>query len=179
MSEENKKCENCDNDHDGNYGSGRFCSNKCARGFSTKNKRQEINEKVSKKLLGYDDGLTKQQRIQQKIANKHASYIRETEITTLKQLSSRTVIKILKRMKLSCSNCNWFVDGAICDLHHIVERKNNGTDEHNNLCYICPNCHRLVHSGLIDSKKLINLHDYIGDEWKKYYYVKNSKIFKI
>lgn len=45
-----KKCENCDNDHDGNYGSGRFCSNKCSRSFSTKNKRSLINKKVSKSL---------------------------------------------------------------------------------------------------------------------------------
>ncbi len=44
------KCENCNNDHDGSYGSGRFCSSKCARGFSTKEKREEINKKVSKKL---------------------------------------------------------------------------------------------------------------------------------
>lgn len=45
-------CENCEKEHDGKYGSGRFCSSKCARGFSTKNKRKEINEKVSKKLKG-------------------------------------------------------------------------------------------------------------------------------
>jgi len=45
-----KKCENCDNDHNGNYGSGRFCSSKCARGFSTKEKRSLINKKVSDKL---------------------------------------------------------------------------------------------------------------------------------
>jgi len=43
-------CENCDKEHDSSYGSGRFCSSKCARGFSTKAKRKEINEKVSKKL---------------------------------------------------------------------------------------------------------------------------------
>lgn len=42
-------CENCKNEHDGQYGSGRFCSSKCARGFSTKEKRSLINEKVSKK----------------------------------------------------------------------------------------------------------------------------------
>ena len=36
--------------HDGSYGSGRFCSCKCARGFSTKTKRSEINTKVSLKL---------------------------------------------------------------------------------------------------------------------------------
>ncbi len=41
-------CENCNIEHDGSYGSGRFCSSKCARGFSTKTKRKEINEKVSK-----------------------------------------------------------------------------------------------------------------------------------
>ena len=43
-------CENCEKEHDGSYGSGRFCSSKCARGFSTKAKRKEINEKLSKKL---------------------------------------------------------------------------------------------------------------------------------
>lgn len=44
-------CENCNKEHDGSYGSGRFCSCKCARGFSSKEKRHEINEKVSKTLL--------------------------------------------------------------------------------------------------------------------------------
>lgn len=40
-------CENCTNKHNGKFGSGRFCSSKCARGFSTKNKRDEINKKIS------------------------------------------------------------------------------------------------------------------------------------
>jgi hypothetical protein len=43
-------CENCNNIHNKLYGSGRFCSEKCSRSFSTKNKRSEINEKVSEKL---------------------------------------------------------------------------------------------------------------------------------
>lgn len=42
-------CENCGNEHDGSYGSGRFCSSKCARGFSAK-KTAEIKQKISKKL---------------------------------------------------------------------------------------------------------------------------------
>jgi hypothetical protein len=41
------KCERCQNNHDGNYGSGRFCSTKCARGFSTKEKRELVNQKVT------------------------------------------------------------------------------------------------------------------------------------
>jgi len=44
-------CENCQNKHDGNYGSGRFCCCKCSKSFSTKNKRKEINDKVSLTLL--------------------------------------------------------------------------------------------------------------------------------
>jgi hypothetical protein len=47
-----KICENCQKEHDGTYGSGRFCSAECARGFSTKAKRSLINEVVSKKLSG-------------------------------------------------------------------------------------------------------------------------------
>ncbi len=45
-------CENCNKDHHGTYGSGRFCCVTCARGFSTKNKRTEINKKVSAKISG-------------------------------------------------------------------------------------------------------------------------------
>ena len=43
-------CEYCGLSHEREYGSGRFCSAHCARGFSSKEKRLEINIKVSKKL---------------------------------------------------------------------------------------------------------------------------------
>ncbi len=45
-------CENCSKDHEGLYATGRFCSQQCARSFSTKSKRKEINKKVSKALAG-------------------------------------------------------------------------------------------------------------------------------
>lgn len=47
----NNICENCGCSHDGSYGSGRFCSAKCARCFSTKRNRADISKKVSTKLL--------------------------------------------------------------------------------------------------------------------------------
>ena len=47
----NNICENCGCSHDGSYGSGRFCSAKCARGFSTKRNRADISKKVSMTLL--------------------------------------------------------------------------------------------------------------------------------
>lgn len=46
------KCEHCKINHDKMYGSGRFCSQSCAKKFSTSLKRKEINEKVSLKLSG-------------------------------------------------------------------------------------------------------------------------------
>ena len=45
-----KTCENCPKKHNGSYGSGRFCSLKCSRSFSTKAKRNEINEALSLKM---------------------------------------------------------------------------------------------------------------------------------
>lgn len=45
-------CENCEKEYLIIYGSGRFCCEKCARSFSTKNKRLEINKAVSEKLKG-------------------------------------------------------------------------------------------------------------------------------
>lgn len=43
-------CEKCLKEHDGIFGSGRFCSTSCARSFATKSKRSLINKKVSDKL---------------------------------------------------------------------------------------------------------------------------------
>jgi hypothetical protein len=53
-------CENCGIEHEGNYGSGRFCSSKCARGFSTSKKRKEINNKISKKISDKKRFVTKE-----------------------------------------------------------------------------------------------------------------------
>ncbi len=49
------KCKNCHINEAikySKYTTGEFCSRKCARGFSSKEKRIEINNKVSKKLKG-------------------------------------------------------------------------------------------------------------------------------
>jgi len=43
-------CEYCEREHNGSYGSGRFCSSKCAKTYSTSIKRPEINKKVSKTI---------------------------------------------------------------------------------------------------------------------------------
>lgn len=52
------KCETCGKNHDGSYGSGRFCCQACARSFATSKNRKEINQKVSKSLKGKPITLT-------------------------------------------------------------------------------------------------------------------------
>lgn len=63
------ECEFCKKNHDGSYGGGRFCCVKCAKAFSTKNKRKEINEKISKANKGRKLSLKHKKKISE--ANKN------------------------------------------------------------------------------------------------------------
>lgn len=45
-------CETCEKQHTGNYASGRFCSEICARSFASRKSRNERNKKISKALKG-------------------------------------------------------------------------------------------------------------------------------
>lgn len=83
-------------------------------------------------------------------------------------LSKRTICKIMKRLGVGCSLCGW--KEAACDIHHINGRTCENADDHENLSYICPNCHRMCHAGLIPKEKLINLKNFIGDRWKEHYF---------
>lgn len=189
-------CENCNKEHDGKYGSGRFCSKQCSKSFSTKNKRKEINEKISKSLIGkkhtedHKDKISKSQigkilsdETKNKISNTKTGISRTEqqkinisigvlkskgkEINSILDISPRTVTKILERMNIGCSRCGW--NESTCDIHHINGRKIEDFNNHKNLCLLCPNCHRLVHTNKISKDELIPLSIYIGDKWKLYY----------
>ena len=45
-------CEKCNSNHNGEYGSGRFCSQKCSRSYSTSLNRILINEKIGSAIKG-------------------------------------------------------------------------------------------------------------------------------
>jgi len=92
------------------------------------------------------------------------------EISSIKELSKRTVTKIFQRMNLGCSRCGW--NESTCDLHHIHGRKIENADDHSNLCYICPNCHRLIHTHKISTQELeqFSLDKIIKDKWREFYY---------
>lgn len=90
-------------------------------------------------------------------------------------LPKRTIKKIIKRLQLKCCNCGW--NEAPGDIHHIIQRSKGGSDEHDNLAYICPNCHRMVHNNI--QITLIPLSEYIGDDWKEFYFPEKAGIKKL
>lgn len=50
-------CENCDIEHDGKFGSGRFCCKKCSTSYSSNKNREAKNIKISNSLKGKFTGL--------------------------------------------------------------------------------------------------------------------------
>lgn len=81
------------------------------------------------------------------------------------EVSKRTTSKIIKRLNIVCSNCGW--NEAHGDIHHIHHKAKGGSDDHSNLSYLCPNCHRLAHVGKLI--KFVTLEEQIGDRWKEAY----------
>lgn len=97
----------------------------------------------------------------------------KNKITTILQLSTRTVAKILKRANKKCSLCGW--NESTCDIHHIIEKKDGGSDDMENLICVCPNCHRIIHNEnkysfeLLVEKSLVNTFE----NWKNFYAISN------
>ena len=197
-------CENCGKEHDGSYGSGRFCSQKCSKSHGNKvrnispEQRQLINKKISdgvkkyntensKELIYYNyvcekcgenfvttHKIRKERKIHCDNCKRKIQHFKNIdEIQSIKELSKRTVTKILERANMGCSICGW--NESTCDIHHIIERKNNGSDNMDNLILVCPNCHRVIHTTnkypieFLQSKSL----DKEFIDWKLYYHISN------
>ena len=141
-------CENCEQEHDGTYGAGRFCSGKCARGFSTKSKRAEINEKVSKKLTGVSThhnggkvGYKHSDDAKKRIAEaQHKKRNRKVLEGTAGKVSLK--IYLIETRGEQCEECKiteWNGKPITLQLHH--KDGNNKNNAISNVELLCPNCH--------------------------------------
>ena len=101
-----------------------------------------------------------------KCSSIHSQIGKHKKPKSILDLSNRTTCKILRRLNVKCSNCGF--DKVHGDVHHIISKKNGGTDKNTNLVYLCPNCHRMAHNNLI--KKYITIDKQIGNKWKKVYF---------
>lgn len=165
------KCKTCGVNEAKKYSyhaTGLYCSRSCA------NKRV-VTEETKEKMRLKAKQQWKNHRASMSLGDRHSKLVgNETkgkfnkDPKSLCELSTRTVRKIFKRMSLPCSHCGWNED--VCDIHHIYGKKIDDANNHSNLTYLCPNCHRLAGSKKLTPQSLINLQLYIGDRWKEYYY---------
>lgn len=105
------RCENCNHDIVEKYGSGRFCSQKCSRSYSTKLRRSEISEKISKTFE------SKRVRIQKTcpICNKtfHVSHKRRNQKSCSKECGAKLGNSYShKRETLSIKRCESISKGV-------------------------------------------------------------------
>lgn len=151
------KCEYCEQEHDGSYASGRFCNKKCSRGFCTKAKRKEINEKVSKSLKGresWSDGGFKEGHdpnrfiFTKEVHDKTIETQRINREEANKLLSTEELSKgprkqrVLEEQNYTCEcglGIEWKGKSITLELHHIDCNPKNNKRE--NLTILCPNCH--------------------------------------
>jgi DNA-directed RNA polymerase subunit RPC12/RpoP len=145
-----KICERCNKEHDGKYASGRFCSRSCANIRIISQEQKESARLFHKILNDYVcitcgtsfSGKIRSDRLI-KCKNCRKERVVKENVKSILEYSKRTVAKIIKRAKLKCAMCGW--DETSLDVHHIIERKNGGTNDMDNLIAICPNCHRKAH----------------------------------
>jgi len=146
-------CEYCNGLHNGTYGSGRFCSKKCARGFSTKSKRLEINKLVSGKLKGRPgkDGTGFPKGFYEKRfkgTSESAGKAHKTKSKKIQSLPWEKASRGEKRRRLDeefgkkCSVCGiskWMGRNLTLEWDHLDGNKQNESKK--NLRRLCPNCH--------------------------------------
>lgn len=134
-------------------------------GFGMSFHENRCKQNPNRKIHNWE-GKTHSQETKQKIGKNNRMGLKDPK--SILDVSKRTLTKILDRMGCGCSICGW--NEATCDVHHIIPKKQHGSDMNDNLCILCPNCHRKVHDHKIETSSLKNVDEYIGDEWKKYYY---------
>lgn len=153
-------CENCNVEIFERYGSGRFCSSKCARGFSTKSKRAEINLKVSKALVGKSHpGYPQSEETKAKRRNSWTDAHRAKSSQRRKEKALEqylnTPFHVMKKHNrkrfvleeqlgkcLFCGLSEWLGQPMKFELDHIDG--DNTNNDRSNLRCLCPNCHSMT-----------------------------------
>jgi hypothetical protein len=136
------RCEKCNQPHDGSYASGRFCSEKCSRGFSTSKNREAINQKVSATLEGHPDWVSVEARRRASAATRERwrKKIMEVDFDSLSIDGKKKRVVIEQGGK--CFRCNvseWMGEPLTLQVdHEDGDTRNNKRD---NLRGLCPNCH--------------------------------------
>ena len=67
---------------------------------------------------------------------------------------ANTKAYVLSRDNYTCQHCKGKTKDSKLEVHHIIFRSENGSDEESNLIVLCKSCHDKVHNGKIELKKI-------------------------
>lgn len=167
-------CKNCNTDFQSHYKDAKFCCRNCAAKYNN-SKRTGISDEQKEKISNSLKKYYASNPVNQSCGDKHSKAVGNStkgkynkNPESLLELSKRTISKIIKRLNIGCSYCGW--NEWVGHIHHIDGRKIPDADNHNNLSYLCPNCHTLAQAGIIPKNKLTTVAQQIGDSWKDCYY---------
>jgi len=168
-----KLCELCGDEYETTESKAKYCSHSCSAkcGNAKRKMSDEAKKKISESLKKYYKNNPHKIRRGAEAAEAVAKTTRgkfNKNPKSILDLAKKTVSKILARLKIGCSNCGW--DECVCDVHHIIPKSKGGSNDHSNLTYLCPNCHRLAHSNKLPVENLTTFEDFCKDEWLKHYY---------
>lgn len=167
------KCENCNREHDGSYGSGRFCSSFCSHSFGRKQQSDEANEKRKQKLVIHNKTRDYDKRVSHKngmLGKKHTESAKEKmrlahalsqEKWEEKWLSGEEISQsnawgdVPKRVKKylrkkyndKCARCGWGETNPFTGKIPLEVDHIDGDYQNNrpeNVTLLCPNCHSLT-----------------------------------
>lgn len=146
-------CERCGKEHDGTYGTGRFCSRSCANARrhseETKNKiRAGFNRWKDANPEKFLENCRRGARLCREVLSTYSKQRHEDSIKRLLDTSNETLSRDRLRLKLlitrggKCERCGiseWMGSPISLEVDHKDGDHYNNSDE--NLVLLCPNCH--------------------------------------
>lgn len=133
-------------------GEGKFCSRTCST--KHRNNSQTPISIVCEHCGKAYSSVNKNSKYCSKLCCSKARILRNGKSGTGRSSLSIKVNRAVSTGTRQCFVCNWNL--ATCDIHHIIEKCNYGTDDFDNLTVLCPNCHRLIHSNLIHNPPTVS-----------------------
>ena len=172
---EEKFCMFCGKPLEGNTQK-KFCSCSCSAMYN--NKQRRLTTKGKKKLVkcivcGNEFWASihiNTTKCKCENCKKHNRKHYNPDPKSIKDMSSKTTAKLIKRAGLGCSICGW--KESSLDIHHIIPKKEGGTNDNENLIMLCPNCHRIVHTTNKYTREYLQSLsiDKVFVNWKEFYH---------
>lgn len=155
------KCEKCESYHDGSFGSGRFCSRKCA---CSKTHSKETKQKISNgvKLAHIEGRVSPRECFSEERWNEILEKRKESCNQKLlnENFSDLSYDRLRKRILLEQNNCcnrckmdTWLNEPIPLEVEH--KNGDHSDNRRENVEALCPNCHSLTSTWRGRNKKTV------------------------